>query len=144
MNPKRIGMGMGICLVAVAVLVDAVQLFLTLTVVGVVASPVLTFFAWTTFLIWFALLGVNYFDRGGASRVATMFASVVTELLPVVNAIPALTLGVIALIVQHNLQVEKQKRERDAARAAAASRTLTESRSSQLRSANNSQREEER
>ncbi|HEX5774470.1 MAG TPA: hypothetical protein VFY28_00695 [Candidatus Paceibacterota bacterium] len=110
MNQKTIGPVTSIAIVGVALVFDGLQFLLTLTVIGSVFSWFITAVAWILFLLWFALLGVSYFGRGAAIRFLTVFASVITELVPIVNALPALTLGVVALIVQHNVAVARAKR----------------------------------
>lgn len=124
----KINLGVAFLLVAVALILDGIQFLLTLTVIGSIASPILTVFAWTLFFIWFAMLGVNYFDKDGAVRLFTALASIVTEMIPVINALPAITLGVVALIYQHNRKVAKQER--------------TRSRPQQPRAANDNRRED--
>lgn len=109
MNQKVIGPVTSMAIVGVALVFDGLQFLLTLTVVGTVVAWYLSALAWIIFLLWFALLGVSYFGKGAAIRFLTVFASAVAELVPVVNALPALTLGVVALIIQHNIEVRKQQ-----------------------------------
>ncbi len=108
MNKKKIGWVTAGMIIVLALIFDAIQIFLTLTVIGTVFSWFVSGLAWIIFLVWFMLLGVSYFDKGGAVRLLTVFASVITELLPLINALPGLTIGVTALIVQHNLTVSAQ------------------------------------
>jgi hypothetical protein len=137
MTQKTIGPMASIAIVGTALVFDGLQFLLTLTVVGTIFAWFLSAFAWILFLLWFALLGVSYFGRGAAIRFLTVFASAIAELMPVVNALPALTLGVVALIVQHNIEVRKQQNlpTNDQNRAALARRAAARWESSRMRQA---------
>ncbi|MEK7510611.1 MAG: hypothetical protein AAB582_00010 [Patescibacteria group bacterium] len=113
MTDKKIGLGVAFLMVAVSLIIEGAQILLTFLGIGIIATPVLTVFAWTLFFIWFAMLGVSYFDKDGALRLLTALSSVAVELVPIINAVPALTLGVAALIFQHNRKVEKEERRRN-------------------------------
>lgn len=108
MGGKIIGPAMSGCLIGVALLFDGLQFLLTLTGIGAVLSGFVALIAWLLFLAWFALLGVNYLS-GGANKLIAAGASMVTELIPLVDTLPALTLGVTAIIIQHNTEVRKKQ-----------------------------------
>ena len=95
-------------MIGVAVLADGIQFLLTLTVIGSIVAMFISAFVWIVFLIWFALCGVSYFDRGGATRGLIMLTSAITELVPFINAVPALTLGVVALIIHSRMEDRKR------------------------------------
>lgn len=95
-------------MIGVAVLADGIQFLLTLTVIGSIVAMFVSAFVWIVFLIWFALCGVSYFDRGGATRGLIMLTSAITELIPFINAVPAITLGVVALIIHSRIEDRKQ------------------------------------
>ncbi len=95
-------------MVAVAILSDGLQFLLTLTIIGSVVAMVLSALVWVSFALWFALLGVSYFDRGAAMRGLILIGSVIVELVPLINALPATTLGVVALIL--HARAEDRKR----------------------------------
>lgn len=94
-------------LIGLALLFDGIQFLLTLTVLGALFSWLVTVIAWTIFLIAFALVGENYFQKNMARKMLITGASVVAELIPIINAIPAVTLGVVALIVQNRIEAAK-------------------------------------
>lgn len=108
MTTKKISTINAVFLIGAALLFDGIQFVLTLTVIGTVAAWFVSAFAWILFLIWFALLGTNYFDKGAGTKILTVFASVIAELMPLVNALPGITLGVVALIVQNRIAHAKE------------------------------------
>ncbi|MES2668469.1 MAG: hypothetical protein V4644_02160 [Patescibacteria group bacterium] len=90
-------------MVALALLIDGVQFLLSLTVLLLPLSIFVTFIGFVTFGLWFALCGVNYMS-GGGKKLLTGLAATVTELIPVINAVPATTLGVVAIIAQTRIE----------------------------------------
>lgn len=101
---RRIGNVTAGLMVAVAALFDVAQGFLTFTVLLLPLSILVTFFSLTIFFLWFALLDVKYVGSGGGRKLLTMVAMTVTELAPVINALPATTAGVIGIIVQTRIE----------------------------------------
>ncbi|MBU2103451.1 hypothetical protein KKD81_01505 [Patescibacteria group bacterium] len=81
-------------MVALALVVDGLQFILTLTVLLLPLSLLLTFLAAAGFGVWFFLLGA-YSGKGAEKRVLTSLVSTIAEFVPVVNAFPAVTLGVV-------------------------------------------------
>lgn len=100
---SKIGNVTAIFLISVAVVVDGIQFLLTLTVLGSILSTLVTFFASIMFFLVFLLLGVKYTGKGGGVKLASMLGASVTELVPFLNAVPAWTAGVVAVIVQERL-----------------------------------------
>ncbi len=91
-------------MVVTALIVDAVQALLTFSVFLLPLSVLITFMAATMFFLWFALSGVKYVGNDGGKKLLIALASTVAELVPVVNAIPATTAGVIGIIVQTRIE----------------------------------------
>ncbi|HYF28972.1 MAG TPA: hypothetical protein VEA36_01240 [Candidatus Paceibacterota bacterium] len=115
-NIKRIDAVNIFFLVIVAVVIDVLQFFLTLTLVGSLVAFILSIAAWVLFFLWFLSLGVNYFNKGNAMKFLVGLGSVCAELVPFLNAItPALTAGVVAVIILHNLEAAEEERLRAAA-----------------------------
>ncbi|MBY0110836.1 hypothetical protein K2Y00_02425 [Patescibacteria group bacterium] len=110
----RISITLALLMIIVALGFDMAQAgtnFLhVIPLLGTAAALVLSFFigflAQCVFLIWFALLHV----RGGekmkafAIRMLIHMATFVIEVIPVINAIPAITLGVVAIILVSRAQ----------------------------------------
>lgn len=97
---QRIGFVATFFLLLTAGLFDGVQ-FLVLFIPGidVVVEFFVTVIALAVFGVWFAILGVNYFsgEQQGA-KVIAMFSSSVVELVPLLDALPGITLGVWGVI----------------------------------------------
>jgi hypothetical protein len=87
-------------LISTAVLFDAAQFLVAfIPFVDIVLDWLLGAFAACVFGVWFLVLGVNYFQgKKALAKIITMFSSVVIELVPIVDALPAITLGVVTLI----------------------------------------------
>ncbi|MDP3402986.1 MAG: hypothetical protein Q8S35_03485 [bacterium] len=89
-------------MILLALLVDGLQFILTLVVVLIPFSLLATFIAGIGFALWFFLLGV-YSGKGAEKKVLTSAVSVIAEFIPVINAIPAITAGVVLNIVLSRL-----------------------------------------
>lgn len=92
-------------MIAIALLCDVFQwiasLLASIEKFGLAFIPLVwvvsvgTFFI---FLVWFAVLRVNYLERNTAVRLFTIILAFSVELVPFFNMLPAITFGVIALI----------------------------------------------
>ncbi len=100
---QRIGILSAIMMVALAFLFDVFQFLATfLNIVpglGVALCLYISMLSFSAFFVWFALKGVDYLDRNGAVKLIVIIATTVTELIPLVDALPAITLGVLSLII---------------------------------------------
>ncbi len=94
---QRIKTWMAACLVATAGSIDLLQALLTLVAIGVVFSPVISIGATFLFWLWLNILGVSFISS--PKRLATMAIQAMAEIIPGIDALPALTLGTILLIV---------------------------------------------
>lgn len=99
---------MGGFLIITALIFDLFQFFASMAAIVlmplIVLSWFVSMFAFITFLVWFKLCGVNYLDRNAATKLFISIASLVTELLPLVNMLPAITLGVLSLIAVSRME----------------------------------------
>lgn len=93
----------GMMLVA-ALLADGVQALLTFSVFLLPLSVLITFMTATMFFLWFALSGVKYIGNDGGKKLLVALSSTVAELVPVINALPVTTLGVLGIIVQTRIE----------------------------------------
>ena len=94
----RIGKLEGVSMVSIALLFDGLQALFTFLLIGLLVNWIFTFLAWLLFYIWFRINDVGFFDTG-VRKLITLFASVLIELIPGVNAIPAITLGLVILLI---------------------------------------------
>lgn len=106
-------------MVAVAVVIDILQGLLTLTVLGSVVSLFISLIAGFGFWLWFAILGVSYLSKGAGKKIALSAATFVIELIPFVNAIPAMTVSVLGIII-----IERQNEKNEARRHGNPQRTV--------------------
>lgn len=90
-------------MIGTAAILDGVQFLLNFTVFLLPLSIFLTFCSTIMFGLWFALAGVKY-NQAAGRKLLIMIAMTVTELAPVINTIPAITAGVIGMIVQTRLE----------------------------------------
>lgn len=107
-HKKRVGNITAGIMIATAVLFDGLQALLILTVLGSLLSYFFTFLATIIFSLWFLLLKVNYFGKGSGNNLLIALGAAVTELVPFINAFPAITAGVVGLIVQSRIQDAKE------------------------------------
>lgn len=152
MKEKRIGNLGAFFLIVTALLVDAAQFLLTLTLIGTAVSWVFAPFVWLSFFIWLMVgWNVSYTGKGGATKALSAITSFIVELVPAINAIPATTAGILAIIAQNRITVaaeakkEAQKHKADRARQQANVRRTRELvRQRRMQAANDNFEEEER
>lgn len=76
-----------------ALVADGLQFLLTLSVLLLPLSLLVTFLCSVGFILWFFILGA-YSGKGAEKKVLTSLVSMVAEIIPVINAVPAITAGV--------------------------------------------------
>lgn len=101
---QRIGNVTAGAIIGIALIIDGLQFLLTLTVVGSVIAAAMTFLAGFGFWLWFSILGVKYVGKDGSKKLLIGITSLITELIPVVDALPATTLGVVLIIIQTRIE----------------------------------------
>lgn len=74
-----------ILMLCLAGLFDIMQAILSLFAVGVVISPFISMFAGMSFWFWFSTYEISFIDT---RRLIALFGGGITELIPVVNALP--------------------------------------------------------
>lgn len=105
-------------MLATAGIIDLVQLFLTLTVFLAPASIALTFIAFSVFALWFLLLGVSYVGGSKAfAKLGAAGAGVIIEFVPLINALPATTAAVLAVILISRMEDREKARKSGSAAA---------------------------
>jgi hypothetical protein len=105
-------------MVSFALLFDAAQFLATfLHILPVVGNAAALVFAWfitilaaSVFGVWFALHGISYATgRGAGRRMLIALSAVIIELLPIIDALPAITVGVIGIIIESRIQDAQKK-----------------------------------
>ena len=94
---ERIKLWMGAALIIVAFSIDAFQALLNVLLIGEFVSSIISVCADTLFVIWFWMLGVSFAKNPKAFF--SMSGQAVIGLIPVINTLPELTLGVIGVVV---------------------------------------------
>lgn len=94
---ERINGLVAVLLVVAALAADFVQILLIPA--GPLIGSLISLVVFTFFSGCFFLLGVSYLDRNGATKFVIWMMSFVVEFIPLLNNIPAITLGVVSLIL---------------------------------------------
>lgn len=122
---QRIGKPVAGLMVAMAVIIDFSQFVINFVpVLGQFFGLVLSFIAFVSFALWFALLGVNFFTgRKAGLKMVSAFGTTLIELVPLVQALPSMTIGVTVTIIASWLEDAENKKKaleesRDLARLA--------------------------
>ncbi len=66
---------------------------------GPFLGSLISLIAFTFFSCWFFMLGVSYLDRNGAVKFVIWMCSFIVEFIPILNTIPAITMGVVSLVL---------------------------------------------
>lgn len=113
-TPKiRVGSWMTALLVSAALLIDLLQFLVSFlhvvpwigNAIAFVVGTFLSFVAYISFGVWFALLGINYFaGKRAALKILTILATFGIELVPLLNMFPAITAGVITMIIVSRME----------------------------------------
>lgn len=138
--PKRIGNVVAGLMLATALTFDGLQFLLTLTVFGSIASPLITFVALCIFALWFLIYGINYIGgrKAGVKLAATM-GTVVAEMVPFINGLPAITAGVLGILYasrkedEENAEITRKRAQRQAQAETARQRQLMQARAQAMR-----------
>jgi|GEM_PF-4684211 len=97
---QRISKFTAVLMVSLAVIVDLLQFFLTLSGFLMLGSLYMTFLAACIFGIWFALHDISYFSgKKALPKMLAVMGGLVAELLVIINALPITTLSVLTVIL---------------------------------------------
>ncbi|MBP7741612.1 MAG: hypothetical protein KA104_02905 [Candidatus Pacebacteria bacterium] len=102
-------------ILCLTILVDLLQIFLTLTVIGSVVSFFIGIVLCIGLWLIFTLHGVKYSGTGGLKKVAASFGTMALESVPIIDALPFATIG--AFIIIRETRKEDIKKQRDKAQA---------------------------
>jgi hypothetical protein len=116
-KPKhRVGNVAMMLMLMASILLDGVQILLQfIPIIGQIISLLLGVLAAVFFALWFMLLGVNYFSGKKAGvKLAAVFSSVIVEIIPIVDALPAISFGVLAVIMASRSEDKRNARKEGA------------------------------
>lgn len=88
-------------MLSVALLFDLIQALLTIFLITSLITPIISAGAWVTFFIWFKMHGISL---GTAKRSLTMGGSLIAEVIPFLNFLPAWTLMVFLIYLTTKLE----------------------------------------
>lgn len=108
-------------MLAMTIIGDGLQFILLFAGVGVVVDTFIEVAVMGPIYLWLALLGVSFIDgKKRGSKFASVIATSVIELIPVLDALPGMTIGLIALVHssrQEDKLVYEEQQRATAARA---------------------------
>ncbi|MEK7601881.1 MAG: hypothetical protein AAB472_00095 [Patescibacteria group bacterium] len=96
---QRISGLSAILLVSLAGITDIIQFFADLTGFGAIVAMMLGATVEIGLLVWFRLLGIQYFNKNVLLKFGTILATSVITFIPFLDMLPELTLGTIVLIM---------------------------------------------
>ena len=101
-SPERIDKTTGIIMVAVALLFDAANAGINLIpILGQILGVLVSIVAYCTFGFWFIKRGVGF---ANPKRAAAFFGSGLIEAIPILNILPAVTIGVVLTVLMVQLE----------------------------------------
>ena len=93
----RIKIWMGAAMIIVALSIDIFNAILNIAAIGEVLSSIISPIATFAFVIWFWMLGVSFMKN--PKKLAAMGGQAIVGLIPIINTLPELTLGVLITII---------------------------------------------
>ena len=110
---RRISRTVAGLMVGTAALVDSGQFVLNLIpVLGQFMGLMMSFIAFIGFVLWFALMGVNFIaGRRAGMKMMAAFGTTIVELVPLVQALPAMSMGVAITIIASWLEDTADKED---------------------------------
>ncbi len=106
---ERISTTTAAFIIGIALILDLVQGFLVLTVVGSVVSVILGLVAGFGLWLIFALHGVKYSGSGALKKAGATFGTMLAEMVPFLDILPFITIGAI-LIIRQTRKEDKEAR----------------------------------
>lgn len=99
-------------IIGFALTLDLLQFLLTLTIIGSVGAFFLGTVGGVALWLIFMLHGVKYSGTGALKKISASFGTLVLEMIPLIDALPLITIGAVMLILQTRKEdVEKQKQQ---------------------------------
>ncbi|CAN5709650.1 hypothetical protein BH11PAT2_BH11PAT2_08620 [soil metagenome] len=98
-------------IITIALILDAFQFLLSLTVIGALFDVFVAMVAWIIFFVWFFLMDIKYLSgKKSMTKILSVFGSLGIEAIPVVDDLPGLTVGVIGVIWSSRKEEAQQKK----------------------------------
>jgi hypothetical protein len=93
---ERIKVWMGALIILTALSIDIFQGILNPLAIGAVLGPIISVCADLVFIIWFWILGIGFIKN--PKNFAAMGIQALVGLVPILNTVPELTLGITAIV----------------------------------------------
>ncbi len=106
---ERISTATAAFIIGTAIILDLVQGFLVLTVVGSVVSVIMGLVAGFGLWLIFALHGVKYSGSGALKKAGASFGTMFAEMVPFLDILPFITIGAV-LIIRQTRKEDKEAR----------------------------------
>lgn len=106
----RITWVVGGFMLALAIVLDLLQTFFTLSVFLILGTFMVSFMYFAIFGTWLAIIKVPPLGgRYTGTKLASMLVGTVVELVPVINALPAMTISILVIILVTRHEDRKKK-----------------------------------
>ncbi len=101
-------------MVALAAILDLVQFLLDLTVLASIVSMFIGGLAFIIFGLWFWLIlrEAKYKGKSGLMKIITAVGTLGIEIPPIIDGLPGITAGVVAMIIQSRIDDRAHAAER--------------------------------
>ncbi len=93
---QRIGKIMAAALIGTALFIDLFEALLNVVGIGEALSTVISVASDTLFMIWFWMLGIGFVKS--PKKLAAMSIQAIMGFIPVINTLPELTIGIMAIV----------------------------------------------
>ncbi len=113
-----------ILMISLALIFDIFEALITLLGIGVFITPILTAIEYMIFGVWFYFEGIKFTGKSNAGP--AMMTTFFMEMVPILGALPGLTIGVIISIKSHEAELaekESKKKEEEASKGENITRT---------------------
>ncbi len=100
-------------ILAGALIIDGLGFLLALTVVGSIIGTFMGVLAGIILWITFMLHGVKYSGTAGLKKIAATFGTMVAEMIPMINALPMVTVGAVIVVVQSRGEDREEAKKKE-------------------------------
>lgn len=108
-HSSRISGVAGVLMVIIALLIDGLQAFLSLIVIGIVVNLIIDVFVWLVFYIWLKSLGISMSEAKGLRTLFFLGLAFGFEFVPLLNVLPGWTAFAIGAILNERASVALDK-----------------------------------
>ncbi|MEK7100866.1 MAG: hypothetical protein AAB921_02090 [Patescibacteria group bacterium] len=103
-------------ILAVTLIIDGLGFLLALTVVGSIIGIFMGVLAGIILWVIFMAHGVKYSGTAGLKKIAATFGTMVLEMIPMINALPMVTVGAVIVVLQSRTEDREEAKKKEAER----------------------------